>query len=121
MKYRKMDENGEYIFGHGKYDFLLNSEAVAQAIKTKILLLKREWWEDVLIGTPLFNGMLSSRMSNEQKTAIDLILRDRIMEVENVETIIEFKSEFDNVKRAYSMRCKVETSFGDTTVKMVFE
>lgn len=122
MKYRKLDENGDMIFGNNKYDFLLDTNAVAQAIKTKILLLKKEWWEDVRIGTPLFTSMLGSAMIPEQKTAIDLVLRDRILEVPNVESILDFESEFDRNKRKYLMRCKVETSFNKIeTIEMLFD
>ena len=41
MKYRRMDENGDYIFGLNEQGFLKDNEAVAQAILTKIKLLKR--------------------------------------------------------------------------------
>ncbi len=121
MKYRKLDKDGDMIFGHNKYDFLIDKEAVAQAIKTKILLLRREWWEDVRTGTPMFTDIIGSKIVTNRKDAIDLILRDRILEVPNVETILDFKSEFDTVNRVYSMSCNVETSFGDTKVNIEFE
>ena len=39
MRYRRLDENGDYVFGHGISDFCLDSDAVLQAAKTKLLFL----------------------------------------------------------------------------------
>ena len=44
MKYRKLDNNGDYSFGSGFSDFVYDKNAIAQAIKTKILLFYGEWW-----------------------------------------------------------------------------
>ena len=112
MKYRRMDENGDYIFGLNEQGFLKDNEAVAQAILTKIKLLKGEWWEDVNEGTPLFESILGIGAVQGSKNAIDLIIRDRILSVENVETISYFKSEIDNASRTYMLYCDVETKLG---------
>lgn len=106
------------VFGHDKYDFLQDAEAVAQAVRTKILLFRREWWEDVQEGTPMFTDIVGSQMVADKQNAVDLILRDRILEVPHVETIKEFKSKLDSKKRTYSMYCSIETSFGDTSINM---
>ena len=122
MKYRKMDVNGDYVFGLNEQGFLKDNEAVAQAVVTKIKLLKGEWWEDVSEGTPFFQSILGINATLESKIAIDLIIRDRILQVENVETIVTFKSEIDkieveveidNVSRSYMLYCELETNFGE--------
>lgn len=113
MKYRKMDVNGDYVFGLNEQGFLKDNEAVAQAAVTKIKLLKGEWWEDVSEGTPFFQSILGINATLESKIAIDLIIRDRILQVENVETIVTFKSEIDNVSRSYMLYCELETNFGE--------
>lgn len=118
MRYRKLDKNYDMVFGHDKYDFLQDAEAVAQAVRTKILLFRREWWEDVQEGTPMFTDIVGSQMVADKQNAVDLILRDRILEVPHVETIKEFKSKLDSKKRTYSMYCSIETSFGDTSINM---
>ena len=53
MKYRKLDENGDYSFGNNSLDFISDADAIAQAIKTKILLFYGEWWENTAIGIPM--------------------------------------------------------------------
>lgn len=113
MKYRKLDENGDYVFGLNEQGFYSDTEAVAQAILTKIKLLSGEWWEDVNEGTPMFQQVLGAKMTENSKNAIDLILRDRILSVPNVETITAFQSKIDARTRKYVMECNVSTSFGE--------
>ena len=55
MKYRKLTSTGDYSFGNNMNDFVEGSEAIAQAIKTRVLLFYREWWESVL-WIPSFRG-----------------------------------------------------------------
>ncbi len=112
MKYRKLDENDDFVFGHNKQDYLLDSKAVAQAIYTRIKLLKNEWWEDLEDGTPLFQKVLGSKITPNTKNAVDLIMRDRILNTPDVETILGYKSEVDTVNRVYSMVCSVQTKYG---------
>lgn len=111
--YRKMDSDGDYILGNNSYGFYKDVEAVAQAIQTNIKLLQGEWWEDVEIGTPLFQKMLGRSMTDERKDAIDLIIKDRIMNTKDVETITSFESEFDMRTRTYTMICNISTSYGE--------
>ena len=54
MIYRMLDADGDYVFGRSKHAYLEGVEAVAQAIKTRLLLLYAEWWEDREDGLPLF-------------------------------------------------------------------
>ena len=113
LKYRRLDENGDYIFGHSNYDFLEDIEAVAQAIYTKIKLLQGEWWEDVQSGTPLFQSMLGGKVTNNTKDALDLIIRDRILEVDGVNYLQDFESSIDSVKRTYTFKTTVNTIYGE--------
>ena len=46
MLYRRLDENWDYCFGRGRQNYISGLDAVVQAIKTRLQLLKEEWWED---------------------------------------------------------------------------
>jgi hypothetical protein len=53
MRYRKLDANGDYTFGGGSNDFLVNTpETVAQAVMTRLNLLQGEWFLDTTAGMP---------------------------------------------------------------------
>lgn len=113
MKYRRVDSNGDYVFGNGLSDFSSDVEAVGQAITTKILLLKNEWWENLEAGTDLFQSILTQNLTTEGINAIDIIIKDRILEVKDVATIKEFKSQVNRNAKTYTANLLIETTFGD--------
>ena len=92
MKHRRLDADWDYCFGHGKQDYLEGREAVAQAIKTRLLLLYGEWWEDQEDGLPLFQKILAGSARESNLEAIDLIFRERIGNTPGVLAILRFDS-----------------------------
>lgn len=111
MIYRRLDKNGDYTFGQGKYNFKKEAEAVSQAIRTKVLLLYGEWWENLEEGTPLFEGIFSQKNTPEGKSAVDMILRERVLDTEGVLRVSSFESTLGQNK-TYSVVMSVETVFG---------
>lgn len=111
MKYRRLDSNGDMTFGQGKYNYLVDKEAVGQAILTKLKLLENEYWEDIEDGTPLFQKILTQKATAEGINAIDIIIKTRILEVPRVVAISNFKSRVED--RRYFAELDVETEYGD--------
>ena len=118
MRYRKLDLLGDYTFGHGQDDYYTGQIAVGQAIKTRLLLLLGEWWEDLGDGLPLFQNILGQRGSSENMPGIDLIIQSRIVETPDVVAIKAYQSDFDNVERTLGVYCVVETPYGDAEVEV---
>ncbi len=113
MKYRALDSNGDYTLG--KDLFLRDREAVGQAIKTVLLLLLGEWWENTTIGTPWFEKILGIYgINDEKRKAVDLVISERILETKDVTRITKFKSEFDN--RRYWAEISVDTVYGSVDI-----
>ena len=121
MKYRRLDENWDYVFGHGKNDYLEGREAVGQAVKSRLLLLYGEWWEDQEDGLPLFERILASSGSDANKQAVDIIFARRIGDTTGVLNVSWYDSSFDRNKRAYSFSCRVDTVYGELYVSNVRE
>ncbi len=117
MKYRKLDGNGDYTFGQNAQNFLTDIDAVAQAIKTSLLLLQGEWWEDTSSGLPLFQNILSQPRISQNK--IDLIIKDNILNVYGVKGIKDFASNYSN--RSYSVSCTIDTQYGSTQITVPLE
>ncbi|MFC3768353.1 hypothetical protein [Paenibacillus sp. GCM10012303] len=117
MKYRKL-VNGDYSFGKGPNDFLTGTLAVSQAIKTNLLLLYGEWWENVDKGLPLFQNILGQPGLPENVQAADLLVREVILSTSGVLSIKNYSSNYAD--RTYSCRCTVETQYGDASVEVTF-
>jgi len=120
MIYRRLDENHDMSFGRGKQDFLEDSvgnpEAIAQAIKTRLLLFLGEWWMDLYDGLPLWEQILGQRIDN--KNIINEILIDRIKGLllpdnqYGVIGVTEVTSEYNSDSRKYTFSCVVDTIYG---------
>lgn len=111
MIYRRLDANDDYVFGSNRQAFLSETDAVAQAVYTRLKLLLEEWWEDTEDGLPLFQSILGAR-TNKGKQAIDTIIQDRIRGTTNVTDLFDFSSSYDNETRQYTFRCQVMTIYG---------
>ncbi len=112
MKYRKLDSSGDYTFGK-RDDMYSGTEAVAQAVKTRLLLLLGEWWENPKDGTPLFEKILGQRYrTDEPQTETDLILSERINGTQGVAEIINFDSGINPEKREYYAAITIKTIYG---------
>lgn len=113
MKYRALDSEDDYTLG--KNLFKIDKEAVKQGIKTTLMLLYGEWWENTDKGTPLFQRVLGLYgVDEEKRQAIDIIFSQRILETNGVTKIISYQSEFEN--RTYTANIKVDTIFGELDI-----
>lgn len=116
MKYRRFDSNGDYTFGNNNGSFLNGVEAIAQAIKTKVMLFSSEWWEDISIGIPMFESILGNVSSENDNMTYTLLITKRIKEIEEV---IEVKNvKVVNSNRKLSFEIDVLTTEGEITVEV---
>lgn len=117
MKYRMLDENGDYILGSRKNMFYTGAEAVGQAIKTRLKLLLEEWWENTEDGLPLFQQILGSFGGEDNLGGVDLIVQERILSTQDVIGIKDFNRNFNFKTREYTFSAVVETIYGDVEIK----
>lgn len=120
MRYRMLDSDGDYSFGRGQQNITYGTYAVAQAIKTRLMLLQGEWWEDTEEGLPLFQQIVGHTGSEKNKDIVDSLIKERIINTPNVLNISNFTSTFDSKTRTYSFQSKVKTAFGDVVVAKTF-
>lgn len=116
MIYRRLDVNGDYVFGRGKHDYVSGVEAVAQAIKTRLLLLYQEWWEDKEDGLPLFERILGASGNTNNIKAVDYIFKERIQNTTGVLSLLGYDSYYDNNNRKYIFIASVETLYGELVI-----
>lgn len=118
MKYRILDENGDYSFGKGQQDLTYGVHAVKQSLQTRLGLLKKEWWENVEDGLPLFQDILGSPGSENNLVIVDNIIKERIIHTPNVISINNFKSTYE--QRKYIFSCSILSKFGEIKFDMDF-
>ena len=116
MRYRKLSDSGDYLFGNGQKDFLINSpEAVAQAVETTLRLFWGEWYLNTNDGTPWLQGVFGYH-SQEQadETLIQIILG-----VQAVQNLTNWSSTFDPTNRSYkSISGILFTIYGQTQLQI---
>ena len=116
MKYRRQDANGDYVFGAGSDNFLFDTNAVVQAIKTKILLFYREWWEDLGIGIPFFQSILGQINNQTLQNSFSQLLQDRILEIREVVSIDDISVSYDKHARTLSASISARTIYNEAAV-----
>ena len=113
MKYRKLTSTGDYSFGSGSKNYADGNEAVAQAIKTKLLLFYGEWWENLGEGMPMFQSVLGQTNPETIKSSLSMLVEQRIMEIQEVDSIKNIEIEYDKRNRTISMEVDVATTSGE--------
>ncbi|MBS0893947.1 hypothetical protein JK211_07855 [Tatumella sp. JGM130] len=113
MRYRRETDDGDYSFGLGDNTWLINSpEAVAQAIKTRFLLWRGQWFLDTTEGTPWIQSVLDK----QKQDIYNMAIRQRILETTGVNSITSFSTTVNTSTRRVIFTATVETIYGTTTV-----
>lgn len=73
MQYRSLDPNEDYVMGQGPTSFLTGTDAVAQAVYTRLRLFMEEWWEDQNDGLPYFQSIAAVYLSRGKQLVDSLI------------------------------------------------
>jgi hypothetical protein len=107
MIYRALDANGDYQIGV----FLADSPAaVGQAVVTRLMLWKGEWFLDVTDGTPWLQDITGNN------TNYDFEIQSRILDTPGVTDIVAYSSTV--VNRRLSVTATINTLYGQTSVTL---
>lgn len=118
MRYRALSATGDYTFGRGSANFLVNSpQCVAQAVKTRLGLFQGEWFLDQTDGTPWFTQILSANLKNTMPL-YDQAIRTRVLETPGVIEINTYSSSLDPTNRALSVDMTITTQFSATPIQV---
>ena len=109
MRYRPLDQNGDYTISR---TWLVDSpEAVAQAIQTRLGLFAGEWFLDNTDGTPYSTEVLG----RNTVSTYDLAIRERILDTPGVTEIIDYASVL-TPDRHLTISATVATQYGTATL-----
>lgn len=113
MRYRREDADGDYTFGRGDNTFLINSpDTVAQAVKTRFLLWRGQWFLDTTAGTPYIQSVLGKQSPD----VYNLAIRQHILQTQGVNSIISFDTSVNSTTRRVSFTATIDTIYGKTEV-----
>jgi len=115
MRYRKLDANGDYTFGHGQDDFYVDQpEAVGQAVETGLRLFQGEWFTNTSAGVPWRQSILGKH----SQSTYDLILKSQILNTQGVKTLDSYSSSIDTSTRLVTVTATIDTIYGSTSVTL---
>lgn len=113
MRVRALDANGDMTFGRGSGNFLVNTpEAVAQCVKTRLLLKQGEWFLDTSAGVPWDTQVLGTGTAQLR----DIAIKDAVLGTQGVTSIDAYSSAVDPLTRAFTVTMSISTLYGATTL-----
>ncbi len=114
MRYRKLDANGDMVFGGGQAAFWRDvPEAPAQAVLTRLRLQLGEWFLDTRDGTPWKTRVLGKYTANTR----DPVIRARVLGSEGVIAIVAYGSQLDRETRRFAVQVTIDTRYGQAVVR----
>ncbi len=115
MRYRELDENGDYTFGKGAANFFVDSPAVVrQSVETRLRLLQNEWYLDTSDGTPWLQEVLDKGHSQ----TYDLVIQTRILRTRGVRGISQYQSSLNTTTRRLLIAALIDTIYSNEPVPL---
>lgn len=112
MKFRNLDNNGDWTFGKGLNNYVERNSAIGLNIKTRILSWLGDCFFDVDAGIDWINRL----GSKNQRALLELDLRNQILQAEGVTGILEFSTNLNgrNFTADYSVQTVYSKSYTDS-------
>lgn len=110
MLVRRLSTDWDMTFGRGLANFARDAEATAQAVKTRLQLLRSEWFLDTSAGVPYLQDIC---VKPSDIPLAESIVKQTILETEGVAEIVDFTSEFHPGTRKFSIFARVRTIYDD--------
>ena len=118
MKARKLDSNYDYVFGNNSQDYVDGAEAVAIAVRTKVLLFYKEWWEDRSICIPMFESIMGQVSKNNIRMAAISLITKRILEVPEVKKVDSVDVVFHEKERGMTVQATIQYGKSNETLNI---
>jgi len=115
MRVRQLTATGDFPFGQGSANYLVDSRAtVAQEVLTTLLLFQGEWFLDITKGVPWFTQVAGVGTI----PLYDSIIKEAILNVQGVTAIVNYSSNLNRVTRQLTVAVTIDTQFGITQVQV---
>lgn len=126
LRVRALTADGDYRLGGGSSTFLVDSpDAVAQKLKTRLLLFRGEFFLDSAVGAPWFQQILGRHASGPPRApelgvgmVYDIAIKTVINNTRGVAQILDYSSIFDGSARTLAVNATVLTIFSTTPIQL---
>tara|TARA_B110000908_G_C9845225_1_gene267404 strand:+ start:63 stop:416 length:354 start_codon:yes stop_codon:yes gene_type:complete len=105
MKFRNLDNNGDWNFGRGKSDFIAQNDAIGLNIKTRL----NSWVNDCFFNQTAGIDWLNRLGSTGQRELLELDIKRIIQQSEDVTGILSFDTFLNG--RSFTAEYSVETVY----------
>lgn len=116
MRYRRLSETGDYVFGRGQADFWRDApEGVAQSVQTRLQLYTGEWFLDTSEGMDWRNKVLGYFTTSLRDPAV----QKRVAGTPHLKSILNYSSNTNPNTRMFDVALTIDTDFGQITIAAV--
>lgn len=113
MRVRKMDADGDMVFGGQESLWKDVPDAVAQVAMTRLQLYQGEWFLDTTSGTPWRTKVLGKHTAATR----DPVIRARILGTPGVTGISSYSSTLNRDTRTFTINAVIDTIYGKATIQ----
>lgn len=115
MIVRRLDRNHDMTMGNGLAAYASGVEAIAQSCKTRLLMLKGEFFLDTEYGVPYLQEIMVKPV-NQPLT--ESIIKQTILDTVGVELLESFSMTFDTETRLATISANVITNAGQASIEV---
>lgn len=109
MRVRKLDANGDKMFGHSSADFWINvPEGVAQAVGTRLALWQGDWWLDLSQGMTWKTQVLGKYTGDVR----DVAIQNQILNTPGMQSLGSYASQLTRGIRQFAVQTVLVTQYG---------
>ena len=107
---RKLDRNHDLILEGSSLATVSDAEQVAQAVKTRLLFYREEWFLDLTAGVPYYQEVFRkpANLAN-----VESLIKAEIVRTPGVSRLIEFSMNFNENTRRLLIAFTAFTEFGE--------
>jgi hypothetical protein len=106
MIVRSLDVNGDWTFGKGRNDYLVNNKAIVQTIGTRLNSFLGDCFFALDAGIDWFN-----LLGTKNQVALELAVRSVILNTPGVTKLVALDISLDDTTRLITMKYTVETVY----------
>lgn len=118
MKFRSLDNNGDWNFGNGLQNYITNEGAILLNLKTRLLSFLGDCYFDRTAGIDWFN-LLTLKSTNENLELIGLEITKIINSTEGITNINDFNLSYKNDDRNLILEYNVDTIFSENQFQIL--